>query len=171
MSPRFARMCLAVLATLLVAANFADVLAQPQDLDAALKASRAHYDRGDYPAAETEAKTAEQIAKRVFGTDHQNYAAALVWLGKTYKSQGRYAEATSVFQSALKIQERLSGPDHPQVVKSRADIADILSLQGQLGEAIKLYQRVLAVYEKGGDRLTDDDLPALLNNMVIATRN
>jgi hypothetical protein len=55
--------------------------AQPADIIAVNKAFQDHYARGNYSAAQIEARELERLAKARFGADHPYYAVALNKLG------------------------------------------------------------------------------------------
>jgi Tetratricopeptide repeat len=84
----------AILALLTFGA-LATASAQPADIKAIDKAFQDHYARGNYPAAQIEARELERLAKTRFGADHPYYAVALNKLGIVFHAQGKYTDASS----------------------------------------------------------------------------
>src|SRR5262245_35883612 len=94
---------------------------QQADLNAILKRFNQFYDAGNYSAALVEAQRYETTVKSRLGTNHSNYALALLNLGRVLRErEGSYAEAEAHFKRALAIYEAKLGRDHLYVATTHS---------------------------------------------------
>jgi CHAT domain-containing protein/tetratricopeptide (TPR) repeat protein len=122
------------------------------------------FDRGQYATAIPIAERWITLARKKYGEERTEFAAAISWLAYIYQAQGRYAEAEPLFKRALKIDENALSPGHPNVAAALNNLAELYSAQGRYTEAEPLQKRALAVREKafGPGHL---DVATSLNNL------
>lgn len=123
-------------------------LAQQDDIAAIQRRFREFEARGNYAAAEVEARKLEQAVKSRFGTDHVNYTVPLDNFAKLYQDQGKYGEAEVFDRRALGILEKALGANDPKVADALNNVAEDCRLQGRYGEAEALNRRALAIQER-----------------------
>src|SRR5262245_26014285 len=87
---RAAAVC-SIALSLTLALAVTPAVAQQTDLNATLKRANELNISGNYPAALVEAQKLEAGVKAQFGSDHVNYAIALVTRANVYLAQGKYA--------------------------------------------------------------------------------
>jgi tetratricopeptide (TPR) repeat protein len=155
----------AILALLTFGA-LATASAQPADIKAIDKAFQDHYARGNYPAAQIEARELERLAKTRFGADHPHYAVALNKLGIVYRTQGKYSEAEDFLKRALVIREKALGASDPDVGQTLTNLANVFRDQAKYGEAEGLFKRALVIREKALGA-THSDVGQTLNNLAL----
>jgi tetratricopeptide (TPR) repeat protein len=146
--------------------GLATASAQPADIKAIDKAFQDHYARGNYPAAQIEARELERLAKTRFGADHPYYAVALNKLGIVFHAQGKYTDAEGLFERALTIREKALGANHRDVGRTLNNLANVYRDQGNYGEAEGLYKRALVIREQALGA-SHPDVAQNLNNMAI----
>jgi tetratricopeptide (TPR) repeat protein len=122
--------------------------AQPADIKAIDKTFQEHYARGNYAAAQIDARELERLVKARFGADHPYYAVALNKLGIVVQRQGQYTEAEGLFKRALAIREKALGTNHSDVGQTLNNLANVYRLQGNYSEAEGLLKRALVIREK-----------------------
>ena len=132
--------------------------AQPADIKAIDKAFQDHYARGNYPAAQIDARQLERLVKARFGADHANYAVALNRLGVVSSGNRASTEAEGLYKRALAIKEEALGAIPPAVrflklwqaqgkyteaedlLKTLNNLANVYQAQGKYSEAEGLLQ-------------------------------
>ena len=124
-------------------------VAQQADIVAIDKRVRELHAAGDYAGALVEAQKLESAVKARVGTEHRDYADAIIWLGMMHASLGRYADADALYQRALSIYEKALGKIHLDVANPLNGLAYVHVLQGKYADAEVLYKRALAILEKG----------------------
>jgi tetratricopeptide (TPR) repeat protein len=87
-------------------------------------------------------------ARKRYGEEHADVAAALVLVGDLLEAQGRYAEAEPLYKRALTIWEKTLGPDHLTVANTLGTLAWLYERQGRFVEAEALSKRSLSITEK-----------------------
>ena len=145
----------------------APVFARQDDLDAIFRHTNELLSAGEYAAALVEARKYEAGIKARLGTEHQDYAVALMMLANVYRSQFQYAEAARLERDAVAIMETTLGKDHPMVAAMLWKLGTAYASQDKLADAVGLYRRALAIEEtklpKG-----DPIILAILTDLALA---
>jgi CHAT domain-containing protein/Tfp pilus assembly protein PilF len=120
---------------------------------------------GRYSEAEALLRSATELAKKEYGAEDVQTAAAMGDLALVLKDQGKPTEAESLYRKSLAIEQKKLGPDHPHVAFILNNLAGVLQDQGKLTEAESLFRKSLAILEK---KLEPDhpDLATTLNNLA-----
>eukprot|EP00752_Nemacystus_decipiens_P011921 g10571.t1 len=103
---------------------------------------------GKYEDADIVSKQALAINEEVYGQDHPQVVATLVFRAELSKKQGKYEDADVLCQRALLTREKEYGRDHPELVWILNSRAWLLVDQGKYEDADVLYQRALAIEEE-----------------------
>ena len=116
---------------------------------------RIHRELGLYAEADTLLTRAADVARRVYGSNHPEYAARLNDRGTVVKELGDLPAAESLLTWALAIRRRTLGADAADVAVTMGDLANVLSDAGQHSRAESLYRDGLAIDLKrfGADHL------------------
>lgn len=154
-----------ILVALLIAFASAPAAAQA-DLQAIDRRMTQFVAKGNYAAALVEAKKLEAAIKARYGTDHENYAAALNNLAFLHATLGQYDEAEELFKRALALREKNAGPNDLQVAKTLDTLSQMYVNQSRLGEAEPLMRRALAIAEKTLPG-TDPYVSKLVNDLAV----
>jgi CHAT domain-containing protein/tetratricopeptide (TPR) repeat protein len=85
------------------------------------------------------------LARRLYGEEHAQFASALSVLSNLYVALGRYSEAERLFRRSLDIRERVLGPNHPDVGRSLEDLVRLYRELHRTGEAAQLARRSLEI--------------------------
>jgi tetratricopeptide (TPR) repeat protein/predicted Ser/Thr protein kinase len=131
---------------------------------------RIHLELGLYAQADTLLARAAEVASRVYGPDHPEYAARLSDRGTALKELGDLPEAESLLTRALAIRRRALGPAAADVAVTLGDLANVLREGGQFSRAESLQREALAIDLKlfGPHHLT---VAEDLNNLGILLRD
>jgi len=97
--------------------------------------------------AESMAREALEIRRKLLGWEHPDVAYSLGTVGVVLIDQSRLAEAEAVLREELGMLTKLLGADHKDVAGPLNNLAAVLSAQGKLGEA-EAQHRVLVAREK-----------------------
>ena len=81
------------------------------------------------------AEKATELARKIWGAKHEDYASKLNFLARLYRLQGRYAEAEPLSKRALAIREKVYGANHSLVAQSLNNLAELYDAQGRYAEA------------------------------------
>ena len=139
-----------LLATVVLGIGPLGALAQGADDLAALRGQVSQlYSQGKYAEALPIAERYVALARQGHGEAHEEFAAAIGWMGDVVVAQGRYAEAEPLYQRALGIWEKALGPDHTYVGTSLNNLAGLYHAQGRDAEAERLYRRGLIILDEG----------------------
>jgi tetratricopeptide (TPR) repeat protein len=92
-------------------------------------------DAGNFEEAVRTARTLEEDARRLVGSEHIAYANALKGLSVALMESGLYQEAVSSNQKLLLLEEKLFGKDSNEVAESLHNLAETLNRLGQHEQA------------------------------------
>jgi eukaryotic-like serine/threonine-protein kinase len=113
-------------------------------------------DRAEYAAAETRARDALAMRRRIFGDRHRDVARSLNNLAVVLRRAGRDGvEAEAFLGEALDILVGLYGENHPDVAKGMSNLAATLERNGRVDAAEALDRRALAITRELFDEHTD----------------
>ena len=103
----------------------------------------------DAAVAESLYRTARDIQRAAFGSEHLAIATTNFGLAGILRSRGADAEAEALLRESLAIRERILGAEHPVVVTSMTQLGDYLhSYRHQPAQAESLYARALTILRK-----------------------
>ncbi len=97
----------------------------------------------DFTPAESQFRSALEIARRELGDEHEKTLRTLSRLGMTLSRQGKLLEAEPLLRQALDTQSRLRGDDDPATLLARSSMAGWYLDANRPAEAEALYQNVL----------------------------
>jgi len=130
--------------------------------------SRLHLIKGDYTAAEKEARRANNIAVSIFGDQSTKIVPSLLGLAEVYTTIGDYQKAERLLRNSIKIQRAQFGPDHVDVGKSTSQLALVNYYEGEpIDEVQDLFQKAEKIIGKslGSNNPTYAEI---LKNMAVA---
>jgi tetratricopeptide (TPR) repeat protein len=111
-------------------AEFARLTQQVEQLHAA----------GQYPQALQPATQVMELARRVVGADHLDYALAAHNLGEIYRRVGDLGRAEPLARKAVEVRRLLLGPHHLATAASLNNLAGLCYQMGDLEEAVPLFR-------------------------------
>lgn len=104
-----------------------------------MELAKLHLSRGDYAVPEQLYREADEIGRRVWGSESREYATLLNEIGRYYHLRVKHREAESFYKLAFATRTRLLGRDHP-------DVAAVVNNLAVLYENQVLYARAEAYY-------------------------
>jgi len=137
--------------------------------DLQMTIGRTYLELGQYSKGEAMLRQAQETYRKLYGTEHANYARATLGMGVAASVQGRYTEAESLARQALGINRRLFGSTHTNVVNSLNGVAAVFMGQGRYQEAEPLFREALQACERTlgkehlGTLMQANNLAALLS--------
>jgi len=103
---------------------------------------------GRYEEGERAVSQAVDIAERLWGRNHLEFASALsAWAG-TLANLGRSDEAVERYREVLTIREAILGREHKEVAASINNLAFMAQDRGDYVEARGLFEEALALFEE-----------------------
>ena len=125
---------------------------------------------GKYEEAIVLFKDSLKLKKKLYGSDHLQYADMLYALGSLYEEAGNKSKALNAYQRCLQVDKKLHDP---------ADIADTLHViaglyadEGNHGVALALYEDSIRIdKEIHGANADHADIATTLNNIAAIYRN
>ncbi|MGE3989718.1 tetratricopeptide repeat protein [Pseudorhodoplanes sp.] len=139
------------------------------DLNAMLKRLTELRNARDFPAALGVAEELETAVKARFGTDHANYAIALINKGDIYWSTGKFADAELLYQRALIIREKTLGENHLYVADTLTNLAIAQLQQAKYADAEKSQRRAFLIRQTALGAV-HPETNAALNNLSTMLR-
>lgn len=124
--------------------------------------------RGDYTAAEQQARNANTIAISIFGESSSKVVPSMLQLADVYTTIGDYDKAESLLKNAIRIQKAKFGAEHVDVGKSTSKLALVYFYQDKpLPQIQSLFQEAEGIIGKklGSNNPTYAEI---LKNMAIA---
>lgn len=124
--------------------------------------------RGDYTAAEQQARNANTISITIFGENSSKVVPSILQLADVYTTIGDYDKAESLLKNAIRIQKEKFGPEHVDVGKSTSKLALVYFYQDKpLTQIQSLFQEAEGIIGKklGSNNPTYAEI---LKNMAIA---
>ncbi|WP_370089890.1 CHAT domain-containing protein [Ekhidna sp.] len=124
--------------------------------------------RGDYTAAEQQARNANTIAISTFGERSSKVVPSMLQLADVYTTIGDYDKAESLLKNAIRIQKDKFGAEHVDVGKSTSKLALVYFYQDKpLPQIQSLFQEAEGIIGKklGSNNPTYAEI---LKNMAIA---
>ncbi|MEQ9468507.1 MAG: CHAT domain-containing protein [Ekhidna sp.] len=124
--------------------------------------------RGDYTAAEQQARKANTIATSIFGESSSKVVPSMLQLADVYTTIGDYEKAESLLKNAIQIQKKKFGPEHVDVGKSTSKLALVYFYEDKpLTQIQSLFQEAEQIIGKklGSNNPTYAEI---LKNMAIA---
>ena len=103
---------------------------------------------GSLPEAESTAREALAICRKLLGNEHADVAQALHLLAWNLNMQGKHAEAEAFSREELAIWRKLLGDDDPNVAWALGDLTIFLRDQKKLPEAETTIRESLAIRHK-----------------------
>ncbi|MEM9456755.1 MAG: tetratricopeptide repeat protein [Myxococcota bacterium] len=105
------------------------------------------HERGDYPEAEIEYRSAIAKMQHELGADAPAVATMRVHLGFTLLAMGSKKDAEMEQRAGLASIEAALGPAHPNVAQARIMLGSTLADRNKLEEAVSEYRQALTIYE------------------------
>ena len=109
------------------------------------------HERGDYPEAEVEYRSAIAQMQHELGADALAVATTRIHLGFTLLAMGRKRDAEMEQRAGLASMEAALGPAHPGVGQARIMLGSTLAERNELDEAVIEYRKALSIYESALD--------------------
>ena len=106
------------------------------------------YQEKKYREAVPLAERAVELAKKMFGADHQEFANMLGVLSTLYLYIGDYSKAELLCKRVLKIREKVLGKDHLDVANALNNLWLVYLAEGRYAEAESLYKRAQKIFQK-----------------------
>jgi serine/threonine protein kinase/tetratricopeptide (TPR) repeat protein len=106
----------------------------------------AYLSLGDLAAARPHAETGLALARRIYGHDHEEVAAALTLFGRLDDRAGRYDGAEAKLREALTIQRKHSPPFADEVAQILLELSQLLRHKGDPKESLRLAEEVYAMH-------------------------
>ncbi|MHC5110604.1 MAG: serine/threonine protein kinase, partial [Planctomycetota bacterium] len=130
------------------AARWVDIALRDQpEVEAALRMTIGNSYRalGEFDLADEHLSAALESRRKLFGTEHPEFAASLNTMALLAKDRGALKEAEGLFRKALTIRERSLGSDHPSVASNLQNLGNLLLALGQIGEALECFENALRI--------------------------
>lgn len=124
--------------------------------------------RGDYTAAEQQARKANTLAVSIFGDKSSKIVPSMLQLADVYTTIGDYEKAESLLKNAIDIQKKKFGPEHVDVGNSTSKLALVYFYEDKpLTQIQSLFQEAERIIGKklGSNNPTYAEI---LKNMAIA---
>jgi CHAT domain-containing protein len=124
--------------------------------------------KGDYTAAEQQARKANTIAVTIFGESSSKVVPSMLQLADVYTMIGDYDKAESLLKNSIRIQKNKFGPEHVDVGNSTSKLALVYFYQDKpLPQIQALFQEAEGIIGKklGSSNPTYAEI---LKNMAIA---
>ena len=103
---------------------------------------------GLYQDAESVYLRQIDLAKELYGKEHENTATSYNNIGKVYDEQSAYDKALEYHFKALAIWEKVFGTENPNTATSYNNIGLVFYNQGEFVKALEYYQKALKIDEK-----------------------
>lgn len=116
-----------------------------EDPDLLSSVARIYYDNGDYYAAASLFRRAQDIREKTFGSASPDLALSLNDLGEVYCTLGRYTDAETVLTRALHIWEDRLGPEHIELAACFNNFGRLYLVQDRYDEARPFFERALNI--------------------------
>jgi serine/threonine-protein kinase len=110
--------------------------------------SVAQYSLGQYDAAETTARRALALDRRLYGDSHPRVAGDLLNIGLNMSARYQYQQSESYYRQAITILTTWYGPDNPETAIGMSQFARTLLLEGKDEEAYPILKKALAVQDR-----------------------
>ena len=130
---------------------------------------KTYYELGAYDSAERALRPAVELARALYGSEHEQVAVSLGHLGVLLNAKGDCAAAEPLLREALELRRKLLGNEHPDVAVSLSNLALVLKTRGDCATAEPLYREALALHRK----LLGDEAPEVataLHNLAVLLR-
>ena len=101
-------------------------------------------DLADFNGAESAAKEAVELLRRVEIVEVLNLPVAHSTLATVYFRQQQWPEAEADFRASLRLYERILEPGHATLAQAAENVAAAIASQGRLAEATPFFERGLA---------------------------
>jgi len=111
--------------------------------------------------AEPLARRALELAREVYGPEHEHVARSIGLVGVILFGRGRPAEAEPCYREAFEMNSRVLGATHLETLSSANNLALLLRRSGRLPAAEELYRQALAAQREQ----LGDDHPYTLTTM------
>lgn len=124
--------------------------------------------KGDYTAAEQQARKANTIATSIFGENSSKIVPSMLRLADVYTTIGDYDKAETLLKNSIRIQKDKFGPEHVDVGNSTSKLALVYFYQDKpLTQIQSLFQEAEKIIGKklGSNNPTYAEI---LKNMAIA---
>ncbi|WP_052330911.1 CHAT domain-containing tetratricopeptide repeat protein [Planktothrix agardhii] len=123
------------------------------------------YQQGAFTEGIAVAEQALELARFLWGTNHQNVATSYNNLALLYESQGHYSEAEPLYKEAVAIDRQALPPNHPKLATHLNNLALLYESQGRYSEAEPLYKEAVAI-DRQALPPNHPDLATHLNNLA-----
>jgi len=101
-----------------------------------------------YDEAEAVLLTAKKEVKKLFTTEHSEYASVIAELGSLYHDKGKFSEAEPVYKEAIQISLKLEGEKSLSYVLQLNNLAYLYEDFGQLELAEPMYRKSIELRKK-----------------------
>ena len=126
--------------------------------------------RGEVESARELFREALEVAERVFGKDHPEYAMILENSGQVDFREKRYDAVLEILEEVREIRERNLGETNLDVVRTRLNMAAVANSAGRPAQAFEIYEELIPVLRaaRGDSHL---DVAAAVRNRANCLRN
>lgn len=104
-----------------------------------------YYKLGLYPKGELQLRRVLDLARDIFGKEHEETLTAVNDLALVLLAQGKLSEAEPLCRGNVELCRRVQGPENPKTLGAVHTLAQILRAQGKLSEAEALFRQNLEV--------------------------
>lgn len=107
-----------------------------------------HFYNGQYAQAETSARRALEIRRRVLGSEDPAVREILNILAGVLDSQGRHIEAEQIFRQLIAAEQKHGGTESRELAENINNLAHVLGRRAQYAEAERLHRQALAMRQR-----------------------
>jgi len=135
------------------ATSCAPASCRSQTVAATAEAIGALIERGDYVAAEADARAHVEAVREARGEDSLEVATASDLLVRALVANGKSssAETLAMATDAVETKEARLGSQHPDLVPSLQNLGEVLAEAQDTDRAIQVLERALAIQERAGE--------------------
>ena len=145
-----------------------------QRLDPEIEAEIRHtigqtfYGLGLYDSAETHARRAYELRRKVLGDLAPLTATSLSYVGAIAEAQGAFVRAESLARATTDLWRRMPEPNTTEMATALDNLARAIELQGRLDEAMTIKLEALGLRRLSSDSAARASLPYTLNNLSVS---
>lgn len=114
------------------------------------------YQKGDYNKAIDLSIQLRDLAYKLKGPQHLDYAVTLNLLGLLYKSTGEYEKAEPLYREVLEICEELSDPDPFLMSSVLNNLGVLYKVNKRYAEAESFYKRAIGIVRQNSGEKSDE---------------
>jgi tetratricopeptide (TPR) repeat protein len=104
--------------------------------------------QGNYEQALQLYEKSLQINRKIYSSNHLDFATSYNNIGMVYNSMGEYSKALSHYQKALEIRSKSLSPYHPDLASLYHNIGMVYDRMGEYSKALSDYEKALEIEQK-----------------------